>query len=227
MSQKTGKKLHLGLEPEPLGLFENSEETVQFFQRAQERRPADDRFKRCIGVNYDTCHLAVEYETAQDAIGALTSAGIFISKLHLSSALKVTPTPETLAVMSAFGDNIYLHQVIARQADGAFIRAKDLDIALAENSAFRAPGIAEWRIHFHIPLHSPATEFFDNTVDHILGVMDLLKENPALCSHLEMETYTWEIMPEEMKNRSVVDQLVGEYDWTLAELGRRGLGATK
>ena len=227
LSQKTGKKLHLGLEPEPLGLFENSEETVQFFEQAQKRRPADDRFKRCIGVNYDTCHLAVEYETAQDAIGALTSAGIFISKLHLSSALKVTPTPETLAALSAFGDDIYLHQVIARQADGAFIRAKDLDIALAENSAFRAPGIDEWRIHFHIPLHSPATEVFDNTADHILGVMDLLKENPALCSHLEMETYTWEIMPEEMKNRSVVDQLVGEYDWTLAELGRRGLGATK
>jgi hypothetical protein len=200
---------------------------VQFFEQAQKRRPDDDRFKRCIGVNYDTCHLAVEYETAQDAIGALTSAGIFISKLHLSSALKVTPTPETLAALSAFGDDIYLHQVIARQADGAFIRAKDLDIALAENSAFRAPGIDEWRIHFHIPLHSPATEVFDNTADHILGVMDLLKENPALCSHLEMETYTWEIMPEEMKNRSVVDQLVGEYDWTLAELGRRGLGATK
>ena len=224
LSRKTGKKLHLGLEPEPLGLFENSAETVQFFEQARKRRPDDDRFNRFIGVNYDTCHLAIEYETAQDAIGALAAADIFISKLHLSSALKVKPTAGTLAALTAFGDDIYLHQVIARQGDGALIRAKDLDVALAEGSAFRAPEIDEWRIHFHIPLHSPATELFDNTADHILGVMDLLKDNPALCSHLEMETYTWEVMPGEMKNRSVVDQLVGEYDWTLARLNERGLG---
>jgi hypothetical protein len=38
-----------------------------------------------------------------------------------------------------------------------------------------------------------------------------------------METYTWEVMPAEMKNRSVVDQLVGEYEWTLSELRQRGL----
>lgn len=224
LRQKTGKKLHLGLEPEPLGLFENSAETVRFFEQAQAFRPDDDHFKRCIGVNYDTCHLAVEFETAVDAIEALTAAGIFISKLHLSSALKVNPTPETLAALTAFGDDIYLHQVIARPADGSLIRAKDLDVALAENSAFRAPEIDEWRIHFHIPLHSPPTELFDNTADHILGVLNLLKENPDLCSHLEMETYTWEVMPREMKNRSVVDQLVGEYDWTLAELNKRSLG---
>lgn len=224
LSQRTGRRLHLGLEPEPLGLFENSEECVRFFAAANQSRPGDDRFNRFIGINYDTCHLAVEYESAKDAIGALKGAGIFISKLHLSSALKVKPTPETLAALKAFGDVVYLHQVIARKADGSLIRAKDLDIALAEGSAFHAPGIEEWRIHFHIPLHSPATELFDNTSDHLIEVLDLLKDNPALCSHLEMETYTWEVMPGELKNRNVVDQLVGEYEWTLDQLRQRGLG---
>ncbi len=223
LSQRTGRRLHLGLEPEPLGLFENSEECVRFFAAANQARPNDDRFNRFIGINYDTCHLAVEYEAAREAIGALRAANIFISKLHLSSALKVRPTPETLAALKAFGDDVYLHQVIARKADGSLLRAKDLDIALAEGSAFRAPGIEEWRIHFHIPLHSPATELFDNTSDHLIEVMDLLKDHPALCSHLEMETYTWEVMPGDMKKRSVVDQLVGEYEWTLDQLRQRGL----
>jgi hypothetical protein len=53
--------------------------------------------------------------------------------------------------------------------------------------------------------------------------MDLLKENPALCSHIEMETYTWEVLPPELKNRNVVDQIAGEYEWTLKQLAARGL----
>ncbi len=223
LSNRSRRHLHLGLEPEPLGLFENTEETCHFFEAANKRQPGDERFNSVIGVNYDTCHLAVEYEEATNAMALLLAANIFISKLHLSSALKVKPTPETLAALESFGDDVYLHQVIARRNDGSLIRAKDLDIALAEGSDFRAPGIEEWRVHFHIPLHSPATDLFDNTSDHITDVMDLLRDAPELCSHLEMETYTWEVMPGEMKNRSVVDQLVGEYEWTLAELGKRGL----
>jgi hypothetical protein len=72
-------------------------------------------------------------------------------------------------------------------------------------------------------LHSPKTALFDNTSDHIRGLMDILKSDPKLCTHLEMETYTWEVMPSEMKNRDVVDQLVSEYDWCLRELAQRGL----
>jgi hypothetical protein len=54
--------------------------------------------------------------------------------------------------------------------------------------------------------------------------MDELRANPGLCSHIEMETYTWEVLPPELKNRDVVDQLVAEYDWTLTQLRERGLG---
>ena len=81
----------------------------------------------------------------------------------------------------------------------------------------------EWRIHFHIPLHSPPTKLFGNTQDHLLGVLDLVRQEPSMCSHFEMETYTWEVMPAELKNRSVVEQLVTEYEWTLAQLRQRGL----
>ncbi|HEV7925523.1 MAG TPA: hypothetical protein VGR14_09215, partial [Verrucomicrobiae bacterium] len=76
-----------------------------------------------------------------------------------------------------------------------------------------------------IPLHCPATEWFEATTDHLLGVFDVLKAEPGLCSHLEMETYTWEVLPASMKSPSVVDQLAAEYAWCLEHLSARGLGA--
>ena len=81
----------------------------------------------------------------------------------------------------------------------------------------------EWRIHFHIPLHTEPGEHFETTSDHIQGTLDFVKQHPGLCSHFEMETYTWEVLPPEMKRRNVVDQLVDEYRWTLGELKKRDL----
>ena len=136
----------------------------------------------------------------------------------MSSALKVRPTPEARQALAAFADDIYFHQVIERQPDGTLQRYRDLDVALTQNSKLETQDYPEWRIHFHIPLHSQPTPLFDNTSDHILGLLRVLKGDPNLCSHLEMETYTWEVMPPDMKNRDVVEQLVSEYDWTLRHL---------
>ncbi|EEF59189.1 metabolite traffic protein EboE [Pedosphaera parvula] len=219
LSKRTGKKLHLGLEPEPLGYFETSAESIKFFDQMRAEHPNDPRLDEHLGINYDTCHLAVEFEEPKDAIGALQKHGIKISKLHLSSALKVRPTAEVRQTLASFADDIYLHQVVVRTAGGERVIYKDLSPALAG----RTGEADEWRIHFHIPLHSPGTKLYESTADHVLGVLDLLKVNPKLCSHLEMETYTWEVLPSELKNRSVVDQLVAEYHWTLEQLSERGL----
>ena len=75
------------------------------------------------------------------------------------------------------------------------------------------------------PLHRLTGPLFGNTQDHITGVLDALRQNPELCTHFEMETYTWEVMPPDMKNRNVVDQLVAEYEWTLARMHQVGLAA--
>ena len=218
LSERTGKTLHLGLEPEPLGYFETSDETVAFFDQMEKEHPNDPRLREHLGVNYDTCHLAVEYEEPHEAVGALAEAGIRISKLHLSSALKLKPTAGARARLAAFTEDVYLHQVIERLPGGALARHRDLGDALAAES-----NAEEWRVHFHIPLHSPDTDWFESTRDHIGGVLDLLRADPALCPHLEMETYTWEVLPDELKKRDVVDQLAAEYDWTLAELRSREL----
>lgn len=218
-SQKSGRTLHLGLEPEPLGLLETTAETVEFFGRLRDEHPGDTRLEQCLGVNYDTCHLAVEYEQPAEALARLRRHQIKVSKLHLSSALKARPTVEARAALAVFADDVYLHQVVARQTDGALVRYRDLDVALGA-----AAPADEWRVHFHIPLHCPATEWFQPTTDHLLGVLDVLKAEPELCAHLEMETYTWEVMPPKLKSRSVVDQLVSEYHWCLQQLEARGLG---
>jgi hypothetical protein len=173
----------------------------------------------------------VEFEEPADAfaglrrcsLASLRNQGIKISKIHLSSALKVRPTLEVREALRAFADDIYFHQVIERSADGKITRFRDLGDALNLKSQISNSKSEEWRIHFHIPLHSKPTPLFDNTSDHLLGVLDVLKSDPTLCPHLEMETYTWEVMPPEMKNRSVIDQLVSEYRWTLTELAKRGI----
>lgn len=223
LSESSGKRLHLGLEPEPLCYLETSAETATFFDQLQDQHPGDARLREHLGVNYDTCHLAVEFEEPSDVLRRFRQHDIRVSKLHFSSALKVTPDAATRSVLREFQEPVYFHQVIARNADGTLTRYRDLDVALDPHSALRTPRSDEWRIHFHVPLHFEAAALFRTTRDHLVGVMDALGAEPSLCTHIEMETYTWEVMPPELKNRSVVDQLVAEYDWTLRELRARGL----
>jgi hypothetical protein len=222
VSESSGKKLHLGLEPEPLCFLETSSETAFFFNQLRDEHPADSRLREHLGVNYDTCHLAVEFEEPADVLRRFREHDIKISKLHFSSALKVTADATTRATLQSFCEPVYFHQVVAHDDAGSLKRYRDLDVAL--NSPPAGPNSAdEWRIHFHVPLHFESATPFRTTRDHLMGVMDALAAEPTLCSHIEMETYTWEVMPPEMKNRNVVDQLVAEYDWTLRELAARGI----
>lgn len=223
VSEKSGRDLHLGLEPEPLCYLETTAEAVSFFGSMRDDHPNDPRLKQHLGVNYDTCHLAIEYENPADSLLLLKQNDIKVSKLHFSSALKVRPNRQRRDALRAFVDRVYFHQVIERFGNGPLKRYADLDVALAEAPEFSEGNLPEWRIHFHIPLHSKPTSLFETTADHLLGVMDFLQQDPSLCSHIEMETYTWEVLPSDIKDRNVVDQLVAEYEWTLRELRNRNL----
>jgi sugar phosphate isomerase/epimerase len=223
--ERTGRQMHLGLEPEPLGMFENTQETVRFFDRLREEHPRDPRLEAHLGVNYDTCHLAVEYEEPEDALARFQQHGIRLSKIHLSNALKLRPTQAALGRLASFAEGVYLHQVIARRPDGSLARFKDLDVALAQASGASDGPDEEWRVHFHIPLHSAPPAEFQSTSDHILGLLQVLAKQPQLCTHLEMETYTWAVLPEPLKSRDVCQQIVSEYQWMLARLVECGLAS--
>ena len=219
LGDRFGRDLHLGLEPEPLGYFETTPETVAFFGRLLdgESGSRQERILQNIGVNYDTCHLALEYEEPGEALGRLVDAGIRLSKIHLSSALRATPTASARHRLASFADDVYLHQVIVRQGESVVRRFKDLPEALQWADTAPDPG-EEWRVHFHIPLHAdPAEPDFGDTRDHIHGTWRFLENHPGLCSHFEMETYTWEVLPESLRSGSVVDQLVREYEWCRRE----------
>jgi hypothetical protein len=219
VSEKSDRTLHLGLEPEPLCFLETSTETVEFIEQMRAEHRGDERLNAHLGVNYDACHLAVEYESPEAAVEHFNRHQIRLSKLHFSSAMKLAPTPEARQNLRAFIDPVYYHQVIARNSDGSLTRYPDLDDALASSTE----GEEEWRIHFHVPLNFVPSSIFETTADHLLGLMDLLGKDPRLCSHIEMETYTWEVLPPELKERSVVEQIAGEYEWTLKHLSARGL----
>ncbi len=221
LSERSGRHLHLGLEPEPLCFLETSEETIRFFEALRADRPGDARLDRHLGVNYDACHFAIEFEEAAAALAKLQAHGIRLSKVHLSSALRVPANDASRQALSAFRDDVYFHQVVARDATGRLRRFRDLDPALA--SADHAIGAAEWRVHYHVPLHCQPAPPFATTADHVLVVLDWLAARPASCCHFEMETYTWEVLPAALQAWSVVDQVVAEYEWTLARLAERGI----
>ncbi|MEO7600062.1 MAG: metabolite traffic protein EboE [Opitutus sp.] len=224
LAQRTGRDLHLGLEPEPCCQFETSEETVGFFQEWRASDRAVEALLPRVGVNYDCCHLAVEFETAAVALDRLIAAGLRLSKVHLSSALRVKPDDVGRAALKAFVEPTYLHQVVVGNGGTVKRRFVDLPDALASTEPMTAGD--EWRVHFHVPLHaSPGAPFFD-TRDHLLGTLDWLKANPAACQHLEMETYTWEVLPPAMR-LGIEEQLAREYAWTLDACAQRGLADSR
>ncbi len=222
LSERNGKPLRLGLEPEPLCYLETSAETVLFFEQMRGDRPYDPRLSEHLGVTYDACHLAVEFEHARQSIHQFQQNNIHVCKIHISTAVKMHPTPDALELLKEFSDGIYLHQVVARLSDGSLRRYADVSDALRAAVEPATPAAEEWRIHFHVPLHTPPNPLFETTADHVRELLDVLKVYPDLCPHLEMETYTWEVLPPAMKT-TVVDQLAAEYKWSLRELAERDI----
>jgi hypothetical protein len=220
VSQRTGRDLHLGLEPEPCCQFETTTETVAFFDGWRASDPAVSGLLRHVGVNYDCCHLAVEFESPIEALDRLANAGLRLSKLHLSSALSVRPNAEGRAALAAFVEPVYLHQVVVGRGETVRRRYVDLPDALA--SAEPAQADDEWRVHFHVPLHAAPGAPFSDTRDHLLGALDWLQAHPDACQHLEMETYTWEVLPAALR-LGIEEHLTREYAWTLDACAQRGL----
>ena len=224
LSEVHGKDLHLGLEPEPLGHFENTEETIAFFQRfhkwAQSIDLSTEVIYQYIGINYDTCHFALQFEDASEALTTLTNAGLRISKIHLSNAIAIDANSEVaLKEIKAFEEPTYLHQVLIN--DGESIRRyKDLPEFFEEIGKEKGEREKEKaklaRIHFHIPLHAQPSDPLGSTIQHTIDTLNYLKQHPNTCSHLEMETYTWGVLPDELQI-PIEQQLTQEHLWALEQ----------
>ena len=230
--EETGKILHIDLEPEPDGLIENTSEVIDFYHNWLlpiggnylseklniEQRLAETKLLEHVRVCYDTCHFSVEYEQPQSVFARLQSAGIKIGKIQISAAIKVKIPAEiekrSLIVerLRPFAESTYLHQVIERRSDGTLYHYPDLITALPHLEKSLAE---EWRTHFHVPIFIHDYQILQSTQDDIATVLHLLQTNNA-CQHLEIETYTWDVLPSEMKI-DLLTSIQREYEWVLKE----------
>jgi sugar phosphate isomerase/epimerase len=225
----TGKEIHLGLEPEPDCFLETTAETIAFFRDhlllagAGEvdrllgcgREHAEALIRRHIGVCFDTCHVAMQFENLADSYRAYRDAGIRISKVQLSAALNAHTMARAVEVLKPFAEPVYLHQVKARGLEGARYSWFDLPDALAEVEQY--PDIAEMNVHFHVPLFFNMGGILRSTVETLTPEFfaELRRGDTA---QLEIETYTFDVIPPELHPGDVVKSIAREYTWALEKL---------
>ncbi|MDH4322642.1 MAG: metabolite traffic protein EboE [Betaproteobacteria bacterium] len=229
IARKAGRTIELALEPEPYCHLETIDETVAFFEERLFARAgvarlaalaglspgaAEAALRRHIGVCYDVCHAAVEFEDPKASIAQLRASGIRIGKLQLSSALKVASMDKQGAQhLAAFAEPVYLHQVV-QKVNGTLRRFVDLPQALAE--AGGAAG-AEWRVHFHVPVFLEQMAHFGTTQAFLAEILALHRAAP-ISAHLEVETYTWDVLPEAYRNVDLSSAIARELNWVKAQL---------
>lgn len=195
----TGRTIRLAIEPEPFCLLETTAEVVDFFRRLWEAADAagtGPAAREHLGVCYDVCHQAVEFEDAATAVGGLRAAGIRINKVQISCAIQLDDPAdaEARAALAAFAEPRYLHQTMARAADGRTLRAVDLSPELATSPPDEWRGARPWRTHFHVPVDAERLGPLGTTRAELraaLAAVAGLDERP----HLEVETYTWPVLP--------------------------------
>jgi sugar phosphate isomerase/epimerase len=231
--EETGKTIALALEPEPCCYLETVSETVAFFERwlfsrsavarlagaaGIDHAAAEAALRRHVGACFDACHMAVEFEEPRAALDAFPAAGIRIAKVQLSAGLAVRLDSKDAAALRAlrpFAEGVYLHQVVERR-DGKLTRFLDLPEALSAAAAAE-PGAREWRIHFHVPLFRRELGPFLSTQDYLHDVLGLLAREDR-SGHLEVETYTWDVLPEEYRREDIVTAVARELQWVMERL---------
>ncbi|GAX48739.1 metabolite traffic protein EboE [Streptomyces olivochromogenes] len=192
LNELTGRSLRIGLEPEPGCTVETTRDAL-----APLTAIGHDR----IGICVDTCHLATSFEDPHTALDALTQARVPIVKSQLSAALHAEHPhlPEVRAALAAFDEPRFLHQT--RTLTAAGLRGTDdLGQALAGDAL---PDASPWRAHFHVPLHAAPAAPLTSTLPVLRAALTRLVGGPhPLTHHLEVETYTWQALPPELRPRA-------------------------
>jgi hypothetical protein len=233
LERSSGRRVKLALEPEPYCFLETIAETVEYFNThvysaAAYRRvaeltgqPLSEVFggvRRHLGVVFDICHQSVAFEDITQDLELLVGAGIPIFKLQEAAALMVPEvTPAIVDELKRYTGTIYLSQTTERR-DGVLTRYLNLEDAIAAWEA--DPGPREWRTHFHVPVFLADLGPFKTTRS---GIDDALAVHAAtpLSNHLEIETYTWDVLPEHLKTGDITEYVVRELEYVRDELERQ------
>jgi sugar phosphate isomerase/epimerase len=200
LHDETGRVIRLAIEPEPCCVLETTAETIQFFVelfQSAGQRGLEQIARSHLGVCYDVCHQAVEFEDVTASIQQLQAAGIRINKVHITCAIELKHPgehPAGLAALAAFAEPRYLHQTFALLPEGPELLQTDLTAALCHETPEKFLKASAWRIHFHVPVHAPEIPQLGSTrseLEQALAAVAQLDYAP----HLEVETYTWSVLP--------------------------------
>lgn len=199
LREKSGKEILLSLEPEPGCLLETTADVLAFFGRLA-LSPAH---RSLLAVCYDCCHQALQYEDPSESLGRLAAHEIRIGHVQVSSALRLLH-PD-IGRLDGFRESCYLHQTIGRRQEGELLRFTDLDQAIAA-----APdNVKEWRVHFHVPVFLEATAECATTRFFLERILPLFPDGTPM----EVETYTWTVLPAEFRCATVTDSIAREIEW--------------
>jgi len=223
LEREQGAYIHLGLEPEPACYLETTAEMVDFYKKLLAAAIADDPangeelVRRYVGVCFDCCHFALQFEDLEQSLDTYLDEGILISKVHISAALHLPGDldPEPLR---AFDEPVYLHQVKAKTDDGRVLGWTDLPDGLAGVAELKQAGeaIEAVRCHFHVPLFWAGNPGGLGTTRDCL-TPGFFKKLQKATTHMEIETYTFDVMPPELQKPDVVSSIVPEFQWVLAQ----------
>ncbi|WP_105566239.1 metabolite traffic protein EboE [Microbacterium halophytorum] len=211
IERETGRSVRIAVEPEPGCILDDVDDVVDWLA-AHPELTADGR----IGVCLDTCHLAVSYADPAAAVRRIEEAGVRVVKVQASAALEVPDPSAAAEALAPFAEARYLHQVRTDPAAGEALRADDLVDVLADHEW---PHDRPWRVHVHIPLHlTPAAPLA--STQHVLreAVAAVLETEHGAEAHLDIETYTWTVLPAEMQPATLADGIAGEVRWAAREL---------
>jgi sugar phosphate isomerase/epimerase len=225
---EAGPRIELCLEPEPDCYLETSHEAIAFFNGplfTQGVAQLDERFgcgderaaeilRNHLGICLDTCHMALQFENPTQSLRAFQTHGIRVSKIQISAALEVTPRAQARARLKPFDEPVYLHQVKCSRNDASISSFPDLPHALASKDSDAGE---IWRIHFHVPLYWDGSGELATTHDGVDSeFFDAARE--AGVEHLEIETYTFDVLPDELRDAGVSESIAREYDWVRSRI---------
>lgn len=223
IEKSSGKYLHLDIEPEPDGLIENTKEFIDFYTNYLlpigvdvlvpklnlETSEIETIIKRYITLCYDVCHFSLAYETPEHTFQAMEQAGIVVGKIQVSAALKILfeegKEASIWKSLGRFDEPTYLHQV-TEKVDGQVKVYNDLPIILKGDRQHQ-----ELRAHFHVPIFLEKFDDLYSTQDQILETLAYLKKH-QFSNHLEVETYTWDVLPETLKV-DMAQSITRELNW--------------
>jgi sugar phosphate isomerase/epimerase len=224
--EEGGRTIRIGLEPEPCCWLDTTPSAIEFFTRrlwpAARERGCLDAVRTHIGLCFDVCHQAVAFEDVGHSIAALDQAGIRINKIHITCAIELrnpATDREARAALAQYAEPRYLHQTKARTSDGRVLTQFDLEpgFALEPPPEFLSAPI--WRTHFHVPVDAERLGPLATTRAELRATLAAVGRL-SYAPHLEVETYTWDVMPGGAP-RDLVDRLTRELRATqslLAEL---------